>query len=340
MFLVACTLVLTALTPTVVAQSSDPPEDSAEARIVEALGHRPLTEASAGVRWYTSNSEFIRLQEHAPPDTSDGAPREGWIMAVEAVGGDASPRAEYRLLFRDGAAVGGEYIRYTEDGAVARRRRVDATGAETLSERMTYREDGTVRSVRRCAGEECLTARFAPPGEGGEESILGDALTLQIRFTAGARPEYIRIDRDGVVSEEFLTYAAGELTERRVVRGDSVVTTTYSGGLLRSEEERDSGRLVRRIENTYDSRDRLVRQVELRRNLRRETQWTYRDEDDYVMERYENEALVLREEAGGDTTVRTHFRDGDPVFRETVVDGEVTRREIFVDGAFQEDDLS
>lgn len=340
MLLLACTFVLTALAPTVVAQSSDVPEDSAEARIVQALGHRPLTDARAGVRWYTSNAEFIRLQERDGPDSSGGVPREGWLMAVEAVGGDVVPREEYRLLLRDGAPMGGEHIRYTDDGAVARRRRVDATGEETLSERMTYRSDGTVRSVRRCAGEECLTARFAPPGEGGEESILGDALTLQIRFTAGARPEYIRIDRDGEVSEEFLTYAEGELTERRVVREDSVVTTTYSEGLLRSEEERDQGRLVYRIENTHDSQDRLVRQVETRRNLRRETQWTYRDGDDYVMERYENEALVLREEAAGDTTVRTHFRDGDPVFRETVVDGEVTRREIFVDGAFQEDDLS
>ena len=48
----------------------------------------------------------------------------------------------------------------------------------------------------------------------------------------------------------------------------------------------------------------------------------------------------MREEAAGDTTVRTHFRDGDPVFRETVVDGEVTRREVFVNGAFEADDLS
>ncbi|MEX2445299.1 MAG: hypothetical protein WD492_17000 [Alkalispirochaeta sp.] len=313
---------------------------SPEERIAQALGRRSFTAVVAGASWYESNGEFMRLEPIDPPVDDSPVPDQGWVVAVSAVGRAESVRDDYRFLFRDGAVVGGEHTTYTTDGAVARRRRVNDTGEEVLSEHMTYRGDGTVRSIRRCHGEECLTARFSPPGEGGEESIIGDSLAMLIRFSTTARPEYIRIDRDGAVTEEFLTYGEEGLSERRVVRGDTEITTTYADGLLLTEEERQGERVVRRLENTYDEQGRPVLQVEIRRNLRRETRWSYKNGDDYVMERFENEALVLREEFTGDTTIRTHFRGGDPVFRETEVAGEVTRREIFVDGAFVVEDPS
>jgi len=307
-------------------------ERSDEQIITEALGHRPFTDRDRGVEWYVSNSEFMLLRPAASGDRS-----QGWIVAVETAGTGDSPREEYRLLFRDGVAVAGEHIAYTSSGAVASRRRVDGEGSETLSERLTYRGDGTVRSVQRCDPEGCLTARFSPPGAGGSETIIGSSLALEIRFNTTSRPEYIRTERNGTVIEEFLTYGAEGLIQRRVVRGETVVTTTYADGLLRTEEERQGQRVVRRVDNTYDDQQRLVRQVETQRNMRRETQWVYGEGDEYVMERFENEALLLREEVIGDTTVRTHFRDGDPVFRESLIAGEVVRREIFVGGRFEEE---
>ncbi|MFW5694344.1 MAG: hypothetical protein ACOCYB_04195 [Alkalispirochaeta sp.] len=312
-----------------------------EERITGALGHRPFSHRTDRVTWYVGNGEFMRLQPLPLPERGEDDERElptGWTLVVENVGRANALQEQYRLLFRDGTAVGGEHLTYTSSGEVASRRRVDADGEETLSERVTYRGDGTVRSVRRCDQEGCLTARFSPPGGGGEESIIGESLALQIRFNTTSRPEYIRVEREGISTEEFLTYGGGGLIERRVVRGDTTVTTTYREGRLRTEEERVGERLVRRVENTYDERDRRVLQKETRRNLRRETRWSYDTDDEYVMERFENDVLVLREEVTGDTTVRTHFRGGNPVFRETRVAGEITSREIYVDGEFEEED--
>jgi hypothetical protein len=330
-------LALIVLTPTVAAQAPEVSREGADERIAQALGHRTLVEDSTGVSWYVSNAELMLLSPVRGLTDAEGEPRAERIVAVDSVERTDSPREEYRVLFRAGEAVAGEHIRFTSDGAVEHRRRVNAVGEETLSEHMTYRGDGTIRSVRRCDEEGCLTARFAPPGEGGEESIIGDSLTFQIRFTTTARPEYIRVDRGGVVTEEFLSYENAALSERRVVRGDTVVTTTYADGLVVAEEERVQGRLVLRRSNEYDDQNRLVYQVETRRNLRRETRWEYDNGDDYVMERFENGTRILLEESSGETVIRTHFRQGDPVFRETVDSGEVTGREIYVDGAFQEE---
>ncbi len=329
------TVVFTMLVLPSVPASDDPSEEtsSTEETITAALGHEPFTERDHRVSWYVGNNEFMLLEPAASGDRS-----QGWIVAVEGVGTGESLQEEYRLLFRDGTAVAGEHITYTSSGDVASRRRVDEDGSEILSERLTYRGDGTVRSVQRCDPEGCLTARFSPPGTGGNESIIGSSLALEIRFNTTSRPEYIRTDRDGTVTEEFLTYGEEGLTQRRVVRGEMVVTTTYAEGLLRSEEERQGQRVIRRVERTYDDQERPVREVETRRTLRRETQWDYGEGEEYVMERFENEELQLREEVTGDTTVRTHFRDGDPVFRESLVAGEVIRREIFVGGEFEEED--
>ena len=315
-------------------------ERSREEIITEALGHQPFADRAGGVSWYVSNSEFMLLQPLTSTERASDTPgglAAGWTVAVDAVAGVEAVQEEYRLLFHDGAAVGGEHLTYSAVGAVASRRRVDEAGEETLSERVTYRGDGTVRSVRRCDSEGCLTARFSPPGAGGSELLIGSSLAMEIRFNVTARPEYIRVERDGMLTEEYLTYGDTGLSERRVVRGDTVVVTTYADGLVQTEEERTGQRVVRRVENTYDTQDRVVRQVETRRNLRRETQWSYRNGDEYVMERFENEALLLREELTGDTTIQTHFRHGEPVFRETLIDGEVIRSEIFAGGRFHEE---
>jgi hypothetical protein len=293
------------------------------AAIGAALGGDPPVEVASGTRRYRSNAEYIVL---APAEERS----DGYILLVDEGSGD-EPSVERSILFLDGVPVGGERLGRDEDGRITSRLRVDDRGETLLTEETTYRGDGTIRAVTLCREGECVTARFSPPGPFGDETIIGDDVALRLQFDADARPEYIRTEREGTLSEEFMVYREGALVERRVVTDDGTsVTTTYREGRPLREVERRSGRVVRTTENEYDPEGRTARRVEERRTERREWEWVYgADEGSYLLRERENGALVSQEQVRPDGEIeRTLFRNGVAVLRETIVDGDVTDRQV------------
>ena len=324
--------------PTGLAAQDSTPADEGRDAILAALGG--AVDGRSGV-WYTSNREFMRLEAVEPTASVDG----GWMLwlvpsrsaapqptsTVETSGSSA----ELAILYRDGTPVGGESLLLDAAGRVRRRHRVDAAGATTLEERMVYRGDGTLRSIRHCVADGCLTARFAPPGVAGEESVVGDDLAVWIRFDADARPEYIRTERPSSVREEFRTYADGVLSERRIVEAGAETRERYVDGRIVRREERSGGRLIRGVDYRYDDRGRRVEQVTRERNATIRETWSY-SVDAEIHERFENGTLVLRERVEGEEAVRTHFRDGAPVVREVFSGDTLVSRSIYRDGTFRE----
>jgi YD repeat-containing protein len=312
-------------------------------------------------------------------------------------------------LFRDGDLVGAELSQYGARGRPISLRRYAADGSVVFEEELTYRRDGTLRSVVRCsttpqstadsgtgaepqldteppaapsAGSEaepepaprdgetgsgtaggaqsdteqspqaetrpepeaepdppaaparaCVSARYAPPGEVGFESIETGSLGLHLRYSGQARPEYIRRERDGGTQEEFFSYRDGELAERRLVTEAGETIYRYEDQRLIERVERRDGRPVRTVTFEYDEQGRRIRRVEQTRRRRIEETWRYRGENASVHERFESGALVLRVERENETSqVRTRYHEGEPIVRETIESGEVVLREIFVDG--------
>jgi hypothetical protein len=322
-------VLLAALIPAGTA-SADPQEspDTTEidpfSTVIVALGGDPPTEpADTWTRRYRSNAEFIALDPVEDPS-------EGYVLLVHEDPEGPLP-VERSILLLDGVPVGGERLDRDERGRIVARLRVDEGGETLLTEEISYRGDDTVRAVTLCRSGECVTARFSPPGPFGDETIVADDVALRLRFDADARPVYIRTERDGSLSEEFLVYREGTLVERRSVTDDGTsITTTYRDGRPVREIESRSGRVARTTENVYDSAGRTVLRTEERRTERWEWEWVYgADDGSYLLRERRNGALVMQEWVHPDGEIEhTLFRDGVAVLRETIVDGEVQDRQV------------
>ncbi|MCG8478016.1 MAG: hypothetical protein MI724_02895 [Spirochaetales bacterium] len=286
--------------------------------------------AQNGPRWYRSNGEFMRLDELA----GVGPLPSGWSLVEERT--DGASTGEYRAtLYRDGVVHGREMLRYDEDGLLSERVRFDREDAAILEETFRYRPDGTLRSMIHCAADEgCLTARFAPPGDRGSESIEGEGLLLQLQHNHSALPTYSRLDRpDGSIEETWYEYGDdGRLRERRTARGAELERLSYRDGRVVLEERLRGGRVVFSAEVRYDSAGRTVERIERTRNRRVRETWEWDSDEEYVRTVWEDDALVIEETVSGDVREITRYRDGKVLLRETFRDGALTQREIFSDG--------
>ncbi len=272
----------------------------------------------------------MRLDELA-----DGGPLPTeWSLMEERTDG-ASGREYRATLYRDGVVYGRETLVYGYDDLLYERTRFDHEDAAVLEETFRYRPDGTLRSMIHCAVDEgCLTARFAPPGNRGSESIEGDGLLLQLQHNQSALPTYSRLEQpDGSIEETWYEYADdGRLRERRTMRGAELERLSYRDGRVVLEERLRDGRLVFSAQLRYDSAGRTVERIERTRNRRVREVWEWDGDEEYVRTVWEDDILVVEETVNGDARVVSRYRDGQLLLRETFMDETLTQREIFSDG--------
>jgi hypothetical protein len=313
----------------------------------------PVSDVRAESRtvWYRSNEDFMDLDplpERAggrgaaggPGGVSvpgaAGGPGSGWLLAVRRDEDD--PRREIRTLYLDGEEQGWEETLHTVRGLLVEVRRFryrdEGSPEELFRLEITYRADNTLRSVRRCAGEECILIRYAPPGEAGLESIRGSELLLGIRYGESGRPEYIRREQPGEpVEEEWFEYDRGRLASSRTVTGPREQLRRYAEGLLVLQETRRDRLLVERVSLDRATDGTLLRETRETRNRVEVDQFFPDLSEGIVRERRVNGVLVEQEEitAPGERVV-TRLQGGEILFRTWFGDDEPHRREIYFDG--------
>lgn len=287
-----------------------------------------VAQAGADRSWFLSNEDFMDLE--VPVD----GPGPGWTLAVERDRED--PRLEVRSLFLDGELQGWEEVRHSPEGlpVEVRRFREDEEPVEIFFQEIRYRPGGTVRSVRRCRGEECIYVRFAPPGVAGLESIRGTDLTIDIRYGASGRPEYVRRESpEDPLEEEWYEYDQGRLRSSRTVIGTQEVLRRYSEGMLLLEETRRDRILVERIRREYTPEGDLLEKIrETRNRVERDLHFPGVAQG-IIRERRINGVLVEQEEAvSPDERVITRLQEGEILFRTWFAGDRATRREVYFEG--------
>ena len=301
-----------------------------------ALAVTGVVPSEAAPVWYSSNADFMDLER------IDTGPGEGWFLAVrpaeDAEAGDEGTSREIRTLYLDGDVQGWEEIEYSSRGYPLRiiRFAPDEVGTRQELSRVEvrYRPDGTVRSVRRCRGDDCVLIRYAPPGMAGSELIEGPDMLMEIRYGITARPEYVRREEPGQpLEEKWFHYDQGRLVSSRTLVGTEETIRRYTEGHITLLETRRQGRLIERREYERASDGTLLLE---RRDLRNQTE-TERFfpgvTDGVVRELRVNGVLQEQEEVfpDGDRVV-TRLRAGEILFRTWYSANGPVRREIFLDG--------
>lgn len=300
--------------------------------------------------WYHSNEDFMDLEER--PD----GPGEGWSLKVERNRTD--PHREVRTLYLEGERRGWEEVLHNPRGLPVEVRRFRDTlevrpepepepgpapdpepGPEPDAEEVfrleiSYRPGGTLRSIRRCAGEECILVRYAPPGMAGLESIRGPELTMGIRYGESARPEYVRRESPGEpLEEEWYEYDQGRLRSSRTVIGPREVVRQYTDGLLTLEETRRDRLLVERLRLEYRADGELLERIRETRNRVERDRYIPDVIEGVTRERFINGVLVEQEEitSPGERVV-TRLQGGEILFRTWYTEDQPARREIYLEG--------
>ncbi len=284
-----------------------------------------------GTSWFSATPDFLEQD----PISAAGS-RRGW--AIEQDG-------SVRRLFRDGELQGTEETQFSRNSAgeeVPRMvTRMDGDGVLQYRDEYRYRPDGTLRSLRRCFGDEsCMIIRYAPPGEAGSEVIQGLDLDLRVRYNVVGVPEYLRREFPGEpAEEEWFTFADGRLIERRTERGNTQTVQTYEDSNQVSLVERRDGVVVYRLEQKFFPDGSLQERTVQTRQRREVERWIRTETGDYVRELRVNgvlverdipeaDGLVVRERIqGGEVVFRSYRRDDELVRRETLLRGEVVRTE-------------
>lgn len=295
-------------------------------------GFAGATDAPSAVRWFAATADFVDERE-----ITAGEARLGWAVAQE-------PRrngVEVRRLYHNGELQEVEETRYRTAGGgtgaisvpvhVERR---DALGEALWTMTLQHRPDGTVRLVRRCSRDnQCITVRYAPAGEPGEERLAGPDFHLTIRYNEGSLPEYILREGPGESrEEEWLSYRDGRLVERRVLRDQRETVVRYDGGHVVSEEQRENGILVSREIRVVDGDGVVLERTRETRSRREVDRFYTRRDDGLVQERLVNGVLVEQTFADPPGTRVERLRNGEVLFRSWVVDGAVVRRETLMNG--------
>jgi hypothetical protein len=303
-------------------------------------GELSATEVSG---WYASNVDYMAL------DPLPSGPGAGWVLEIgPRRATDEGFFREERTLYLDGEAKGREIYRYSQQGLPVEIRRIEPAESEpreVFRVSLRYRPDGTIRSVERCAGEDCILVRYAPPGPDGVERVRGRDLLLGIHYGPEGKPVYIRREQSGdPVEEEWFVYGEGRLRSSRTRVGGEETVRTYEAGRIVREELSREGRTVRTVTMEYDREGELQERVTTTRARTEREVFFPRPpsdmltSDEVIRERYVDGALVEQERVhdegvpeGGSRSI-TRLQRGEIVFRSWYEDDRLLRREIYSEG--------
>ena len=285
------------------------------------------------VQWFTSTARYVRID---PIHFASSVPETGWAMAV--LPSERNDGMVFHLLFADGELVGGEVIQKNAANQTISSRRYDRNLASLLETYLVYRGDGTLRSVEQCYDQRCTIARFAAPATNDPESITSDDRSLYLVYDQAAKLAFERVERGEMVSEERYTYQEGRLIQTVRIAGSEEHHRFYTDGRVTREQWFTNGRPIRTVERVFDEQGRVVTLLSTVRRSTERSEFSYRADNSYTMQRHQDDQLVLTErfEPGVDgrqsVTLRQYLRDGRVVMEERL-NGRVVVEQSYIDGA-------